>query len=93
MIACNYLTDIYPKEYQGRCAQYRQLIDLEKCAHCHHRLFTFSEMKIGRFYYNSVDNRYCIKISETECFDLNKNEILPVNFEKAFAMLCDYEVW
>lgn len=95
MIFCNYLTDIYPKEMQGKCKYKKSIINLEDCNVCRLRLFNFSELKIGQFYFNVDIRCNYIKISDWNAFDLDNNKIcymgrhLKINNCK----LCDYEVW
>ena len=95
MICCNNLTDIYPKEMQGRCKYKRSIINLEDCIECRHRFFKFNDLEIGQFFFNIDTNRNYIKLSNLTAFDLDNNKICRmhkyININN--CLLCDYEVW
>lgn len=93
MIVCNHLTDIYPRDNKGKCEYKHSVINLEDCNNCRHRFFKFNDMKIGQFFLDIQMQRYCIKVTNDFCFDLDNNVMVLVTHNDSFALLCDYEVW
>lgn len=97
MICCNHLTDIYPKEMQGKCRYKKNIINLEDCITCTNRFYNFKELEIGQFYFNDDTKSYYIKISNLTAFDLENNKVRYmgkyVNINVNNCLLCDYEVW